>query len=148
MRRASSERPVSTCWANCLPSMARFSSDSITGSRDCASSSVKVFISTVYSEQWSVVSGIVHSMNRTSSNSSGGLICQPHQSKTVHCPLFTDHCFLRFQHPVQCNPRPMLHAGSDLDAVDHAALHQIFQNPGQVLRADAIHRRAQAAGVV
>jgi len=40
-----------------LPSMARFSSDSSTGSRDCASSRVNVLMQTVYREQYSVNSG-------------------------------------------------------------------------------------------
>jgi len=44
MRRDRSFRLDSTSSADCLPSIARLSSDSSTGSRDCASSRVKVFM--------------------------------------------------------------------------------------------------------
>ena len=60
------------------------------------------------------------------------------------CPLSSPN----FQHPVQRNFSPVLDAGTDLDAVDDAALDQVFQNPGQVMRADAVHGGAQAASVV
>jgi hypothetical protein len=32
------------------------------------------------------------------------------------------------------------------DLVDHLAVGQVFQRPGQVLRVDALHRRAHADG--
>ena len=35
-----------------------------------------------------------------------------------------------------------------LDAIDDAAFDQVFERPGQVLRADAVHRGAEAAGIV
>jgi len=42
----------------------------------------------------------------------------------------------------------MLDAPFDLDLVDDAALDEVFQRPGQMLRADAIHGCAEAAGVI
>jgi hypothetical protein len=93
--------------ADCLPSMARFSSDSSTGSSDCASSRVKVFMGNALTSR----------IRRNSSIRSSAT-------------------------------GPVLHAGPHLDAVHHAALDQVLQRPGQMLRADAVHGGAQAAGVV
>ena len=53
-----------------------------------------------------------------------------------------------FQHPVKSHARPALDAGADLDAVDDAALDQVFKHPGQVVGADAVHGGAEASGVV
>ena len=52
------------------------------------------------------------------------------------------------QHSVECHARPAFYAGSHLDLVDDAALNQVFEGPGEVLRADAIHRGAEAAGII
>ena len=53
-----------------------------------------------------------------------------------------------FKHAVERHSRPPLHAGTHLDAVDDAPLHQVFQRPRQVLRADAIHRGAEAPVII
>src|ERR1039458_3014761 len=149
MRRASSVRPDSISSADCLPSIARLSSDSSTGSRDCASSRVKVFMGTVYSEQWSVNSG-----QWSDRLFACGYVCQGISPRFVadrskqNCSLFTVHCFSHFQHAVQRDFGPALDAGTDLYAVDDAALDQVFQSPGQVVGTDAVHGGAEAAGVV
>lgn len=53
-----------------------------------------------------------------------------------------------FKHAVERHARPLLHAGTHLDAVDDAPFHQVFQRPRQVLRADAKHRGAEAPVIV
>src|SRR5271154_326121 len=52
------------------------------------------------------------------------------------------------KHPVQRNASPVLHVLAHLDAVDDSALNQVFERPGEVLRADAIHSSAETASVV
>ena len=42
----------------------------------------------------------------------------------------------------------MLDAGAHLDAVDDAAFDQVLKSPGKMLRTDAVHGGAEAAGVV
>jgi hypothetical protein len=42
----------------------------------------------------------------------------------------------------------VFHAASHPDAIHHAALDEILERPGQVLRADAVYAGAQATGDV
>src|ERR1700733_16149989 len=55
---------------------------------------------------------------------------------------------LKFQHAIKRDFSPVLDGGADLNAVDYAAFNQVFESPGKVLRADAVHGGAQAARVV
>src|SRR5579863_1595446 len=50
-----------------------------------------------------------------------------------------------FEHAVQGNARPVLDVATNLDPVYDAAFHQVFESPGKMLGADAIHGGAQAA---
>src|ERR1035441_9339082 len=68
----------------------------------------------------------------------------PYSLFPTPCSLLLPH----FQHPVQRNFSPALDAGTDLNAVDDAALDQVFQNPAQRLPSDAVHGGAEAASVV
>ena len=42
----------------------------------------------------------------------------------------------------------MLHAGTNLDVIDHAAFDEVLKRPGQMLRTDAVHRGAKTAMVI
>ena len=53
-----------------------------------------------------------------------------------------------FQHAVEGDACPTLDGGFDLDAVDDAAFDEVFKSPGEVVGADAVHSRTEAAGVV
>src|SRR6266550_4246277 len=107
-----------------LPSMLVRSRDSRTGRRSCASSSVKVRdIVYTYSTPRFRVNGFTNDERPTTA-------------------------LLDFQHPVQRHLCPMLHVVSYFDLVDYIAFNQILQRPAQMLRRNAEHGRAQAAGII
>src|SRR5215475_7682030 len=56
--------------------------------------------------------------------------------------------YLDFEHAIQRYARPAFYAGTHLDAIHYAPLDEVLKGPGKMLRADAVHRGAQAAGRV
>jgi len=63
--------------------------------------------------------------------------------------FWTGRCGLAdFQHAVQGCAGPVFVVVGDLDAVNYAAFDEVLKRPGQVLRADAVHGGAEAAGFV
>src|ERR1039458_3642337 len=177
MRRARSERSPPTSSADSLPSIARFSSDSITGSSDCASSRVKVFMEMPsfigYDETGNREQGLGNRFRTPFFalflNGVGNfyqlkiVLSHPCDRKKSHgwgtallcgrkmpdeLDLFPIPYSLRFQHAVEGDFGPAFHVWPHLDAVDYAAFDQVLQGPGQMLRCDAEHGGAQATGVV
>ena len=66
----------------------------------------------------------------------------------VACRLADLLISANLQHAVEGYFCPALDAGADLDAVDYAAFYKVFECPGEVLGADAVHGGAEAAMVV
>src|SRR5205823_14459984 len=52
------------------------------------------------------------------------------------------------QHPIQRNSGPVLYMVSHANAIDHVAIHKVFQRPREVLRRNSEHRRAQTSQIV
>ena len=70
-----------------------------------------------------------------------------------HClRLFQGECLQRLssnlEHSVEGYAGPVFHVVAHFDLVDDAAFHQVLERPRKVLRRDAVHGRAEAAGVV
>ena len=64
--------------------------------------------------------------------------------------LFPVLCSLNldFQHSVEGDAGPVFDGLFHLDLVDDAAFDEVFEGPGEVLRADAIHGGAEAPGII
>src|SRR5437868_6264179 len=101
-----------------------------------------IYVRIQFGREWCPVPKTIVGCGRMPSESAELARARRSRHITRHIPL------LDFQHAVERDPCPVLHVIFHFDLVDDVSFDQILERPAEMLRGDAEHSCAQAAGVV